>query len=224
MDAGKRITITKDNSLSDDYNNSEDFLKRISEDPETVLTEEFELYRDRLWRIINFRLSKSLHGRVDPDDVLQEAFINASSRIHHFLNDPAVPFFIWLRTIAGQTLIDVHRRHLGTKKRDVRREVKGKRRVFSASTSFEIVDIMLGKLTSPSQAALKKELSSLLHDALESMNEIDREILVLRHFEELTNQEAAAVLEIESKTSSMRYFRALGRLRTILERIPGIID
>ncbi len=210
--------------MSDDYEISEEFLKKLAEDPETILSEQFEIYRDRLWRIINFRLSKSLHGRVDPDDVLQESFINSSSRIHHYLNDPAVPFFIWLRTIAGQTVIDVHRRHLGTKKRDARREVKGKQRVFSASTSFEIIDVMLGKLTSPSQAALKKELSTLLHEALESMSEIDREILVLRHFEELSNQEAAVVLEIESKTASMRYFRALGRLRTILDRIPGIME
>lgn len=204
--------------------NSEEFLKRLNEDPESVLSEQFEMYKDRLWRIINFRLSKSLYGRVDPDDVLQETYINASSRIHHFVNDPSVPFFIWLRTIAGQTVIDVHRRHLGAGKRDARKEVQGKHRVFSASTSFEIVDVMLGNLTSPSQAALKKELSSLLHEALESMSEIDREILVLRHFEELTNQEAAVVLGIESKTASMRYFRALGRLRTIIERIPGIIE
>jgi RNA polymerase sigma-70 factor, ECF subfamily len=210
--------------LSDEHENAEEFLNRLRQDPEGVLADEYSQYRDRLWRIVNFRLDRRLLGRVDADDILQEAYLDAATRIEHYLNDPATSFFIWLRTVVGQTLIDVHRRHLGAQKRDVRREVKAKRRVFSASTSFQIADVLLGDLSSPSQAALKEELSAQLHEALESLNEIDREILVLRHFEELSNLEAAEVLEIESKTASMRYFRALTRLRSILVRIPGIIE
>ncbi|MFH1304577.1 MAG: sigma-70 family RNA polymerase sigma factor [Planctomycetota bacterium] len=210
--------------MSDEHENAEEFLNRLRQDPEGVLADEYSQYRDRLWRIVNFRLDRRLLGRVDADDILQEAYLDAATRIEHYLNDPATSFFIWLRTVVGQTLIDVHRRHLGAQKRDVRREVKAKRRVFSASTSFQIADVLLGDLSSPSQAALKEELSAQLHEALESLNEIDREILVLRHFEELSNLEAAEVLEIESKTASMRYFRALTRLRSILVRIPGIIE
>ncbi|QDT83854.1 ECF RNA polymerase sigma factor SigW [Gimesia chilikensis] len=202
----------------------QEFLERLKENPEGVLADEYDRYRDRLWRIVNFRLDQRLLGRVDADDILQEAYLDAATRIEHYLNDPATTFFIWLRTIVGQTLIDVHRRHLGAQKRDVRREAKQKRRVFSASTSFQIADVLLGDLTSPSQAALKEELARQLHEALESMNEIDREILVLRHFEELSNLEASEVLEIEPKTASMRYFRALTRLRSILVQIPGIIE
>jgi RNA polymerase sigma-70 factor (ECF subfamily) len=202
----------------------QEFLERLKENPEGVLADEYDRYRDRLWRIVNFRLDHRLLGRVDADDILQEAYLDAATRIEHYLNDPATTFFIWLRTIVGQTLIDVHRRHLGAQKRDARREVKQKRRVFSASTSFQIADVLLGDLTSPSQAALKEELARQLHEALESMNEIDREILVLRHFEELSNLEASEVLEIEPKTASMRYFRALTRLRSILVQIPGIIE
>jgi RNA polymerase sigma-70 factor (ECF subfamily) len=202
----------------------QEFLERLKENPEGVLADEYDRYRDRLWRIVNFRLDHRLLGRVDADDILQEAYLDAATRIEHYLNDPATTFFIWLRTIVGQTLIDVHRRHLGAQKRDVRREAKQKRRVFSASTSFQIADVLLGDLTSPSQAALKEELARQLHEALESMNEIDREILVLRHFEELSNLEASEVLEIEPKTASMRYFRALTRLRSILVQIPGIIE
>jgi len=208
----------------DEQEDPQKFLSRLSEDPEGVLAEEYDRYRDRLWRIVNFRLDQRLLGRVDADDILQEAYLDAATRIEHYLNDPATTFFIWLRTVVGQTLIDVHRRHLGAQKRDVRREVKQKRRVFSVSTSFQIADVLLGDLTSPSQAALKEELAKQLHEALESMNEIDREILVLRHFEELSNLEASEVLEIEPKTASMRYFRALTRLRSILVQIPGIIE
>tara|TARA_R110002111_G_scaffold262289_1_gene337860 strand:+ start:161052 stop:161684 length:633 start_codon:yes stop_codon:yes gene_type:complete len=210
--------------LSDEHENTEEFLNRLRQDPEGVLADEYSQYRDRLWRIVNFRIDRRLLGRVDADDILQEAYLDAATRIEHYLNDPATSFFIWLRTVVGQTLIDVHRRHLGAQKRDVRREVKPKRRVFSASTSFQIADVLLGDLSSPSQAALKEELAVQLREALESLNEIDREILVLRHFEELSNLEAAEVLEIESKTASMRYFRALTRLRSILVRIPGIIE
>jgi RNA polymerase sigma-70 factor (ECF subfamily) len=208
----------------DEQEDPQDFLRQLKENPEGVLAEEYNRYRDRLWRIVNFRLDRRLLGRVDADDILQEAYLDAATRIEHYLNDPATTFFIWLRTVVGQTLIDVHRRHLGAQKRDVRREVKQKRRVFSASTSFQIADVLLGDLTSPSQAALKEELARQLHEALESMNEIDREILVLRHFEELSNLEASEVLEIEPKTASMRYFRALTRLRSILVQIPGIIE
>jgi len=210
--------------LLDEQEDPQDFLRQLKENPEGVLAEEYNRYRDRLWRIVNFRLDRRLLGRVDADDILQEAYLDAATRIEHYLNDPATTFFIWLRTVVGQTLIDVHRRHLGAQKRDVRREVKQKRRVFSASTSFQIADVLLGDLTSPSQAALKEELARQLHEALESMNEIDREILVLRHFEELSNLEASEVLEIEPKTASMRYFRALTRLRSILVQIPGIIE
>lgn len=210
--------------MFDEHEKDEEFLNRLRQDPEGVLADEYSQYRDRLWRIVNFRLDRRLLGRVDADDILQEAYLDAATRIEHYLNDPATSFFIWLRTVVGQTLIDVHRRHLGAQKRDVRREVKAKRRVFSASTSFQIADVLLGDLSSPSQAALKEELAAQLHEALESLNEIDREILVLRHFEELSNLEAAEVLEIESKTASMRYFRALTRLRSILVRIPGIIE
>ncbi|WP_339733377.1 sigma-70 family RNA polymerase sigma factor [uncultured Gimesia sp.] len=210
--------------MFDEHEDQEKFLSRLRQDPEGVLADEYNQYRDRLWRIVNFRLDRRLLGRVDADDILQEAYLDAATRIAHYLNDPATTFFIWLRTIIGQTLIDVHRRHLGAQKRDVRREVKANRRVFSASTSFQIADVLLGDMTSPSQAALKEELAAQLHEALESLNEIDREILVLRHFEELSNLEASEVLEIESKTASMRYFRALTRLRTILVQIPGIIE
>lgn len=210
--------------MSEVHENPEEFLNRLRNDPEGVLAEEYSQHRDRLWRIVNFRLDRRLLGRVDADDILQEAYLDAATRIEHYLNDPAITFFIWLRTVVGQTLIDVHRRHLGAQKRDVRREVRPNRRVFSASTSFQIADVLLADMSSPSQAALKEELASKLHEALESLKEIDRDILVLRHFEELSNLEAAEVLEIEAKTASMRYFRALTRLRSILVQIPGIIE
>ena len=95
-----------------------ELLQRVKAGDTQALAELFSLYRDRLWRIINFRLDNRLLGRVDADDVLQEVYLAAAQRLEHYLDDSTHSFFIWLRLIANQTLIDVHRRHLGAKMRE----------------------------------------------------------------------------------------------------------
>ncbi|MCA9088468.1 MAG: sigma-70 family RNA polymerase sigma factor [Planctomycetaceae bacterium] len=189
-----------------------------------VLAQVFDLYRDRLWQIVNFRLDHRLRGRVDADDILQEAYLDAEKRIQHFSEDTAQGLFIWLRLITNQTLIDVHRRHLGTRARDASRDRSISRGWSSESTSFSLSSHLLGHLTSPSQAALRAELSQQLIVALDSMGEMDREVLALRHFEELTNSETAKVLSLSEQAASLRYVRALGRLKQVLQRIPGFSD
>lgn len=189
-----------------------------------VLAKVFDIYRDRLWQIVNFRLDSRLRGRVDADDILQEAFLDAQKRIEHFNEDSAQGLFIWFRLITNQTLIDVHRRHLGTQARDASRERSISGQWASESTTFSLSSHLLGHLTSPSQAALRAELSQQLMLALDSMGAIDREVLALRHFEELTNSETAKVLELSEQAASLRYVRALGRLRQVLEKIPGFAD
>ncbi|MCA8999650.1 MAG: sigma-70 family RNA polymerase sigma factor [Planctomycetaceae bacterium] len=184
----------------------------------------FAHHRERLWRIVNFRLDQRLIGRVDADDILQEAYLDAEKRIEHFLQDSPESFFIWLRLIVNQTLIDVHRRHLGTQARDASRDRPIHGTWSSSSTSFSLSHHLLGHLTSPSQAALRAELSEQLNLALEGMGDIDREVLALRHFEELSNSETAQVLGLSEQAASLRYVRALGRLRKVLEAIPGFRD
>ena len=184
----------------------------------------FDHYRDRLWRIINFRIDQRLKGRVDPDDVLQESYLAAEQRIDHFLHDSPQGFFIWLRLIANQTLIDVHRRHLGTQARDAGRDRSLQSGWTSQSTSFSLSFRLLGHMTSPSQAALRAELSEQLNMALETMGALDREVLALRHFEELTNAETARVLDLTEQAASARYIRAVSRLRKVLEAIPGFLE
>ena len=183
----------------------------------------FENYRDRLWRIINFRIDPRLQGRVDPDDVLQEAYLAAEQRIEHFLYDSPQGFFIWLRLLANQTLIDVHRRHLGTQARDADRDRSLSSGWTSMSTSFSLSFRLLGHMTSPSQAAVRAELSEQLNVALSTMGALDREVLALRHFEELSNSETARVLGLSEQAASARYVRALARLRKVLEAIPGFL-
>ena len=184
----------------------------------------FNHHRQRLWRIVNFRLDNRLVGRVDADDILQESYMNAEKRIEHFLHDSPEGFFIWLRLIVNQTMIDVHRRHLGAKVRDASRERSTSGGWSSKSTSFSLSHHLLGHLTSPSYAAVRAELSNQLNIALETMGDLDREVLALRHFEELTNSETAKVLELSEQAASLRYVRALARLKKVLTAIPGFMD
>ena len=197
-----------------------DIRDRLRADPNGVLAAEFSAQRERLWRMINFRLDRTLAGRVDPDDVLQEAWLAASQRLDNFLAHE-MSLFVWLRLIVGQTIIDVHRRHLGAKMRDAYKEVSLNNAALSLSTSFSIAAHFLGNFTSPSKAAMRDEAARQLEDAIDGMNAVDREVLALRHFEELSNKEVAEVLNIEQKAASIRYVRALRKLKSILEAIPG---
>jgi RNA polymerase sigma-70 factor (ECF subfamily) len=193
---------------------------RVMAGEESALAEVYSEHRERLWRMVHFRLDRRLQGRVDADDILQEAYLDAVKRIAHFAENQPISLFVWLRLIVGQTLIDVHRRHLGVKMRDAEREESIQQRL-SEGTSVSLSFHLLAHLTSPSLAAQRAELMALVEAALEGMSATDREVLALRHFEELTNTEVAEVLGLERKAASIRYVRALARLKTVLQQIPG---
>ncbi len=208
-----------DNLLTDDE--PSELVNRIIHGDKSALAEFFDSQRARLRRIINFRLDRRIYGRVDADDVLQEAYLNAEQRMKWLLSDHPPSVFIWLRQIVNQTLADVHRRHLGAKLRTAKRDVSIHGGWAPESTSGSLAFHLLGHLTSPSQATLRAELSQQIDAALSSLSDTDREVLALRHFEELTNSEAAQVLNMTAQAASMRYVRAISRLRTILLSIPG---
>ncbi len=206
--------------MSDDESQDRELRERLAGGDESALADAFALYRDRLWRMIRFRMDSRLASRIDADDVLQESYLAAAQRLNHYVEKESHSLFVWLRQISAQTLIDVHRRHIGAKMRDAGREVSinAKR---PQATSVSLAAQLLGRLTSPSQAALRDELAVQLEQALEQMEPIDQEVLALRHFEELSNREVAEVLDIQQKAASIRYIRAIARLRTILAQIPG---
>lgn len=203
------------------YPGESELVNRIVRGDRDALAELFAQHRDRLWRMVNFRIDPRLHGRVDADDVLQEAYLSAAQRIDSFLQDASRSVFVWLRLIVSQTLIDVHRRHLGVKKRDARRDVSIHGGWDSASTSYSLSFHLLGHLTSPSSAAIRAELAQQLDAALETLSDLDREVLAMRHFEELSNQETAQVLGISEQAASIRYVRALGRLKGVMTAVAG---
>jgi RNA polymerase sigma-70 factor, ECF subfamily len=181
-----------------------------------------ERHRERLRRMIALRLDLRLQGRVDPSDVIQEGFLAASRRLADYVKEPAaMPFFLWLRFLVGQELQEQHRRHLGAQARDAGREVSLYRGAMPETTTAALAAQLMGKITSPSQAAVRAERKIRLQEALNSMDPIDREILVLRHYEQLSNGEAALVLGLDKSAASKRYARALIRLKEILAHLAG---
>ncbi len=181
-------------------------------------------HRERLRRMIALRLDWRLRGRVDPSDVLQEACLDAARRLPEYHKNPTMPFFLWLRFLAGQRLVDEHRKHLGAAARDAGREISLYRGALPETSSAALAAHLLGRLTTPSQAAIRAERKIRLQEALNRMDPIDREVLALRHFEELSNTEAAAVLGLDKSAASKRYARALIRLKEILASMPGGLD
>jgi len=197
----------------------DDLEERLKQGDSAAFGESFTLHRPRIWQIIHFRLSDKIRGRVDPDDVVQEVFLEAEKRLRHYREGDFPSLFLWLRLVTGQTLSKIHRTHLGTESRNAMREANPAGNNLWGNTSLCLSQRFIAHMTSPSQAAVKVELITEVRSALEGMNDIDREVLALRHFEELTNQEVAIELNIKPKAASIRYMRALERLRGVLEAI-----
>lgn len=183
----------------------------------------FTFHRSRLRKIVRFRLDVQLQGRVDPSDVLQEVYLDAVQRLNHYRQHSDYPFFVWLREITTQRLIDVHRRHLASQKRTASREVSLSG-LEADNTKNSVAFQLAASLTSPSQALARLELVARLREAIDSLDPIDREVLAMRHFEELTNDEVATALGLKKSAASNRYVRALMRLKAILDRWPGVLD
>jgi RNA polymerase sigma-70 factor (ECF subfamily) len=175
----------------------------------------------RLRRMVALRMDPRLQGRIDPSDVVQESYIDAARRLPDYTKNPTMPFFVWLRWLVGQRLMEQHRRHLGAQARDASREVSLYHGAFPEASAADLAANVLGELSTPSEAVMRLERIKHLQAALESLEPIDREILVLRHFEQLSNREAAEILQLDKSTASKRYTRALMRLKDALAAMPG---
>jgi RNA polymerase sigma-70 factor (ECF subfamily) len=200
---------------------SADLIERARAGDREALNSLFGRYRDRLRRMVELRLDTRLQARLDASDVIQEAYVEVAERLGEYLRDPRLPPFLWLRLIVGERLMKLHRHHLGTQMRDAGREVSLFRGALPAASSAALAARLLGRHTSPTQAAVRAERILRLQEAFNTLEPIDREVLSLRHFEELTAAETARVLGIEESAAAKRYFRALKRLKDILAAMPG---
>lgn len=175
-----------------------------------------ERYRGRLQRMVAIRIDRRMQQRVNCSDVVQEAYLEAAEHLADYLRDPKMPFFLWLRGIAGNKLLELHRHHLGVKMRDAARDVGMHPGGAMHTTAFALADALMGDATAPDEAAMRREMKQRLEEALESLDPLDREVLALRHFEQLSNAEVAQALQIEVSAASKRYMRALKRLKGVL--------
>ena len=196
----------------------EEIVAQLEQRREEALAELYQLVRERLRRVINFRLDYRLTSRVSNSDVLQETYVRAAQRIDSYLKKPDMPFFVWLRLEANQRLHEIHRFHFGAEKRDVRREMSLKGHRDHGQTSVQLAAHLVAQMTSASGVFQKAQQIDALEKTLSEMNETDREVIAMRHFEELSNVETAKILEITTEAASKRYIRALKRLKEIMQK------
>jgi RNA polymerase sigma-70 factor (ECF subfamily) len=199
-------------------------LERARAGDKQALNELIGRHRARLRRMVELRLDRRLQSRIDASDVIQEAYVEVVRRLGEYLSEPSYPLFLWLRLIVGERLLKLHRHHLGTKMRDAELEVSIYRGALPAASSAALAAQLLGKHTSPTQAAIRAERMMRLQEALNTLDPMDREVLSLRHFEELSLVETALSLGIEQSAAAKRYVRALKRLKAVLTTMPGGLE
>jgi RNA polymerase sigma-70 factor, ECF subfamily len=210
--------------MNADTRTNDQLLDAARNGDEDALAVLVERHRDRLERMVRLRMDRRRQGRVDAADVVQDAYLAVRGKFPQYSADPRLPFFLWLRLEVGQKLVDVHRFHLGTQMRDAGQEVSLYRGALPQVSSLSLAEHLLGKLTTASQAAMRVELKLRVQEALNSMAPHDREVLILRHFEELSNAETAQVLGIKPSAAVNRYVRALKRLKDVFQGMPGGIE
>jgi RNA polymerase sigma-70 factor (ECF subfamily) len=188
---------------------------------EALLADFFTLSRPRLHAMVELRLDRRLRRRVSPSDMVQDAFLEAARRLPKYLEDPRLPLHLWVRRVIADKLYDLHREHLGRKGRDVKREeARDPGSAGPGPSSIVLAGKLATRMVSPSEAAIAAERGKALAAAVESLDPVDREIIALRAFEMLSTSDAALVLGIQAATARQRYWRALKRLKALLED-PG---
>lgn len=193
-------------------------LSNAANGDEEAISLLFTKHRSRLKRMINARLDPRLTARIDASDVVQEVHVEVTRRLPEYMARPEVPFFNWMRSLAKQKLIEIVRRHVHAQARDVRRE-QPLTPNFTADSSVALAGVLLEQVPSPSSAIGREEIKTIVEQAISSLDEIDREILILRHVEQLKTIEAATELGITQSTCRQRHVRALKRLRDALAHL-----
>ncbi len=181
-----------------------------------ALDELFVRFREPLRRVIDLRLDPVLARRVDASDIVQDVLIEANQRLTEYLKSPAMPFHLWLRHLAQDRIIDTHRRHRTAQRRSIDREQSIARPAWADESSNSLVAQLVSTDRTPASEAIQGELARRLTAAIDQLADDDREIILMRHHEQLANQDVAKVLDLTEAAASMRYLRALRRLRGVL--------
>jgi RNA polymerase sigma-70 factor (ECF subfamily) len=176
-------------------------------------------HREPLRRMIGLRLDPALAARLDPSDIVQDVLLEAHRRLSDYLRQPVMPFHLWLRHIAKDHVIDAHRRHRLAQRRSLDREQRLVPARLDDHSSYELAGQLLDPERTPASEAVRRELQRRLDAAVAALNEQDREVILMRHGEQLSNQDVATALGLTEAAAAMRYLRAVRRLRAAL--LPG---
>jgi RNA polymerase sigma-70 factor (ECF subfamily) len=204
-----------------DSNQTHELLKQAECGDGDAVSRLLERHREPLRRAIHMRLDRAIERRVDASDIVQEVLIDASRRLPEYLKNPVLPFHLWLRQIARDRLVDAHRRHRRAERRAVDREQPIELAAFLDRSSIDLAADLRDRQLTPAAAAIRKELARRFHGMLDRLDEDDRELLLMRYFEQLSNSEVAAALGISEPAAGMRHLRALRRLRELLGETPS---
>lgn len=197
--------------------NEEQLLARLRTGDTQAVGALYEQHRDRLRRMVLLRLDARVQARVDASDVLQEVFLQVMGKVNAWITDPSIPFFLWLRLITGERIIQLHRMHLDAAKRTAKREISLQQAQVPEAGSCWMASQLAGSFTSADREILRAELQAKLEEVLNTMDRDDREVVAMRHFEELTTEEIATLLGISRSGVLKRYTRAIRRLRKAFE-------
>ena len=180
-----------------------------------------ERHREAVRRMVALRIDPVLQRRVDASDIVQDVLIEADRRLKEYLESAKMPFHAWLRHMARDRLIDAHRRHRGAARRSMDREMAVPQTELSNQSALDLANLLVDRQMTPAAAATHHELEVRFQQALERLEDDDREVVLMRHFEQLSNQQTAEALKLSEPAASMRYLRAMRRLRSLLEEVPG---
>ncbi|MGN6136098.1 MAG: sigma-70 family RNA polymerase sigma factor [Aureliella sp.] len=204
-------------SIWPDADNTAEILQDVRDGDSQAVERLLSRHRESLHRMIELRLDQRIKRRVDVSDVVQDVLIEANRRLKDYLDNPAMAFHLWIRQIAKDRLIDAHRRHRVSAKRSIDREQATLVQGTFDHSSLEIVAQLRDPAMTPAAAASQRELAGHVESVIARLGESDREIILMRHYEQLTNGEIAAALGLSEPAASMRYLRAIRRLRELLD-------
>lgn len=195
---------------------TQELLKSVAGGDPSAVNQLLDRHREAVRRMIQMRMDHAVARRVDASDVVQDVLMEASTRLNDYLRDPSMPFHLWLRQLAKDRIIDMHRRHRGAQRRSVDREQNMSGLGRDDQSAADLAALLRDAELTPAAAALRKEMESRFLIALDQLDENDREIVVMRHFEHLGNSEVAEALGLTPPAAGMRYLRAIRRLRELL--------
>ena len=208
--------------MTDEHTVTQELLAEIGRGGPDAVNRLLERHRSSLRRMVALRLDRQIARRVDASDIVQDVMLEASERLREYLADPKMPFHVWLRHLARDRMIDMHRRHRGAQRRSLDRERSLTSPQYSDQSSFDLASQLAASELTPAAATIRKELEQRFVVALEQLDEDDRDILLMRHFEQLGNTETAEALGLSTAAAGMRHLRALRKLRAILGERPSL--